>query len=239
VEKQTCEPLAEDASEGEAMVADSKQTDNDRPKPREDTKVFVVELENGEKGVVVQSIEGKRWRFQQSSIDFELAADAGTLKEWLTGIKDQQFPGLLTLLAGEVTERGGGLKSMEKERDALRGTEDYDFFDLDGAECTDKDVERAYRKKSMQLHPDKGGDEAAFDGMRKKFEQIMELRGESKRKEGSGAIRWDPNSRESMMQAHGDLREQLIWITRHMEQVEEEVRDLRRRQRIRCTLMDA
>lgn len=233
--QQACEASAEVPAEA---LAEDQEGDSDRPKPRDDVRCFVVELENGEKGVVVQSNEGKRWRFQQSSIDFELAADATTLKDWLAGIKDQQFPGLLTLLAGEVTERGGELKSMEKDRDALRGTEDYDFFGLDGAECTDKDVERAYRKKSMQLHPDKGGDEAAFDDMRKKFEQIMELRGESKRKEGSGAIKWDPNSRESMMQAHSDLREQLIWITKHIEEVEKEVAKLRQRQLQRRTLTD-
>lgn len=206
------------------------------PKPRDDVRCFVVELANGENGVVVENKEGKRWRFMKNSIEFELAADAEALATWLDGIKDQQFPGLLTLLGAEVTERGEKLKEIEKERDALRGTEDYEFFGLDGSECTDKDIERAYRQKSMRLHPDKGGDEEAFDQMRKKYEQIVSLRGESKRKEGGGSIKWDPNSRKSMMQAHSDLREQVIWISRNIEEVQKEVDERLRRQKIRHTL---
>jgi len=206
-------------------------------KPRDDVKCFMVELANGEKGVVVErGSDGKRWRFNRKSIEFELAADAEMLNTWLDGIKDEQMPGLLTLLADEVGDRGALLKAVEKDRDALRGEEDYDFFGLDGAECTDRDVERAYRKKSMQLHPDKGGDEKQFDEMRKKYEQIVKLRGEEKRKEGSGSIKWDPNSRASMLKAHGELREQLIWITRSTEEVEAEVREVRRRQLARHTL---
>jgi len=188
--------------------------------------------------VVQRSSDGKRWRFEKSSVDFELNCDAESLSAWLQGITNQQMPGLLTLLATEVTERGARLKAAEKDRDAMRGTEDYDFFGLDGNECTDKDVERAYRKKSTQLHPDKGGDEKAFDEMRKKYEQIKELRNEGKRKEGGGggAIKWDPNSRESMLQAHSDLREQVIWITKHLAEVSQQVEELQQRQRVRRAL---
>merc|ERR1712039_825027 len=83
---------------------------------------------------------------------------------------------------------------------------------------------------------DKGGDEAAFDEMRKKYEQIMRLRGESKNSKGGGAIRWDPNSRESMMTAHSDLREQLIWITNSIDGLDKELETLRKRQAIRRTI---
>jgi len=224
------EPAADDAAEAASP---------ERPKARDDVKCFMVERADGSTCVVVErGSDGKRWRFEKSSVDFELNCNAEALSAWLDGITNQQMPGLLTLLAAEVTERGAQLKTAEKQRDALRGTEDYDFFGLDGNECSDKDVERAYRKKSAQLHPDKGGDEKAFDDMRKKYEQIKELRGEGKRKEGSGggAIKWDPNSRDSMLQAHSDLREQIIWITKHFAAVSEQVQDLERRQQARCTL---
>lgn len=225
---------SDDQCEGQSEKSDNER---ERPQPRNDVKCFKVELANGETGVVVESsVTGKRWRFDKKSVDFELRADAESLANWLEGLKDQQMPGLLTLLAGEVTERGDMLKALEKDRDGLRGTEDYEFFGLDSAECTDKDLERAYRKMSKHLHPDKGGDEASFDEMRKKFEQIQSLRSEGKRKEGGGSIRWDPNCRSSMLKAHSDLREQLIWITNHVNGVGEEVEKLRKRQSLRHTL---
>lgn len=207
-----------------------------KPRPREDVKCYLVEKADGQKAVVVERIDGKRWRFEQKHIDFELHCDAESLSSWLESITTQQMPGLLTLLAGEVTERGALLKDAEKERDAVRGIEDYDFFGLDGASCTDKDIERAYRKKSTQLHPDKGGDEKSFNTMREKYEQLKALRTENKRKEGGGSIKWDPNSRQSMLEAHSHLREQLVWITKHLAEVQHQLDLLRQRLRARHVL---
>lgn len=224
-----------DTGESEALVANT--IGGPRPKPRDDVKCYLVEKADGQKAVVVERSDGKRWRFEQRHVDFELQCDAESLSTWLDTVTTQQMPGLLTLLAGEVTERGGQLKEAEKDRDALRGIEDYDFFGLDGASCSDKDIERAYRKKSTQLHPDKGGNEQSFNAMREKYEQLKSLRNENKRKDGGGgSIKWDPNSRESMLEAHMHLREQLVWITRHIGEVQEQLEDLRRRQRARHEL---
>jgi len=200
-------------------------------------KVYMVEVKSGDTAVMVE-VPGKkqRWRFHRNSIDFELGCSAEQLQEWLAGMASEQLPGLLTLLANEVTSRGDALKGLEKDRDIARGTEDYDFFGLDGNECSDKDIERAYRKKSTQLHPDKGGDEEAFNNMREKYDQLKALRGENKRKEGGGSINWDAKSRGSMLKAHTDLREQLVWITRHITQVEEELAELKRRQAVKYSL---
>jgi len=200
-------------------------------------KVYMVEVKSGETAVMVE-VPGKkkRWRFHRNSIDFELSGSAEQLQDWLGAMASEQLPGLLTLLANEVGSRGDQLKSLEKDRDAARGTEDYEYFGLDGNECSDKDIERAYRKKSTQLHPDKGGDEGAFNNMREKYEQLKALRGENKRKEGGGSIKWDAKSRESMLKAHTDLREQLVWITRHVDQVHEELTELRRRQAVKHSL---
>lgn len=186
---------------------------------------------------MVERYDGKRWRFDQRCVEFELTCDdSNSLKAWLDGILDEQLPGLLTLLAGEVGTRGDKLKTLERDRDAQRGTEDYDFFGLDGAECTDKDIERAYRKKSTQLHPDKGGDERSFAAMRDKYDQLKKLRADGKRKEGGGSIKWDANCRDSMLKAHVQLRDQLIWITKLMVEVKGQMEELQRRQQARRML---
>ncbi|CAE8628632.1 unnamed protein product [Polarella glacialis] len=229
-------PQSSDATaQDEDALPESEAPPEERGE-RDDVKVYMQELANGERCVMVQRIDGKKWRFNRSAVEFELQCTAETLKDWLGGLVCEQLPGLLTLLADEVNIRGGKLKETEKDRDSLRGTEDYDFFGLNGNQCSDKDIERAYRKKSTQLHPDKGGDEASFNNMREKYDQLKSLRNESKRKEGGGSIRWDARSRDSMLKAHGDLREQLVWITRNLGQVQDEVVDLRRRNAVRHSL---
>lgn len=90
----------------------------------------------------------------------------------MDSLVSEQLPGLLTLLANEVKVRAESLKEKERERDSLRGSEDYEFFGLDG-NCTDKEIERAYRKKSTQLHPDKGGDEESFNHMRLSLTDVL------------------------------------------------------------------
>lgn len=135
----------------ELNVADVEEEEDPIPRTqiRTDVKCFLAERSDGETCVIVErNADGKRWRFDKRCVEFELACnDASKLQQWLAGILDEQLPGLLTLLAGEVGGRGEKLKALERDRDALRGTEDYDFFGLDGNECTDKDIERAYRKK--------------------------------------------------------------------------------------------
>jgi len=211
----------------------------DDPKSRNDAKCYRMYPRGGKPFVVVESIDGRKWKFDQKFVDFELACDAKSLVDWLEKIENPQFPGLLMLLAGEVTERGDDLKQVKKEYEGLRGQEDYTFFGLDGTECTDKEIDRAYRKLSTQLHPDKGGDEKAFQDMRERYDQLKAIRSEKedRLKDGSGSISWDPRSRSSMLEAHTQLREQLIWITKEHTEVSKQVQELQRRSQLRRTLL--
>ena len=56
-----------------------------------------------------------------------LRCTADTLQEWLDSLVSEQLPGLLTLLATEVNTRAESLKAAERERDSLRGSEDYEL----------------------------------------------------------------------------------------------------------------
>lgn len=91
-------------------------------------------------------------------------------------------------------------------------------------------------KKSTQLHPDKGGDEKSFMAMREKYEQLKTLRAEGKRKEGGGSIKWDATQRDSMLEAHVQLRDQLVWITKHIDAVSKDIAEIQRRQQVRRML---
>eukprot|EP00927_Polykrikos_kofoidii_P023923 TRINITY_DN21861_c0_g1_i2.p1 TRINITY_DN21861_c0_g1~~TRINITY_DN21861_c0_g1_i2.p1 ORF type:complete len:744 (+),score=111.95 TRINITY_DN21861_c0_g1_i2:75-2234(+) len=212
-----------DACAGPADPAGSAEEDPE-------VKVSRATLRGGETMIIVSDREGKEiGTFNNNAVQFELECDADSLAKWLSGLSTQLLPGLLTLITAEVTERGEKLKELEKQRDDARGTADYDFFGLEGDCCTDKDIDRAYRRASAKLHPDKGGDETQFNEMRKRYDQLKKLRGEDKpKKTGGGSINWDHRDRASMLQAHGDLREQLVWITRMIGDTEKELAEMMR-----------
>jgi len=211
---------------------------------RNDVKCYKGFPKSGGKPyIVIEMTNGRKFKFDQKFVEFELGCtELPALTEWLNGIETPFMPGLLTLLADEVKERGDELKKVKQEYEALRGEEDYKFFGLDGAECTDRDIDRAYRQLSTKLHPDKGGDEKSFQDMKERYEQLKTIRSEKEdwAQEGSGTIKWDPRSRESMLEAHTDLRAQLIFITKEIVDISQQVVELQQRSRLRrCLASDA
>uniref|UniRef100_A0A7S4Q1Q4 J domain-containing protein n=1 Tax=Alexandrium monilatum TaxID=311494 RepID=A0A7S4Q1Q4_9DINO len=192
-------------------------------------------------------------------LDFELSAGPEMLQRWLQGLTTPLLPGLLMLLVEATEQRGKQLREARERRDALHSPEDYFFFGL-SPDCSDHDLERAYRRLCARLHPDKGGDEASFAAMRQRYERLKSLRarggspgagaaaggggsapeGGSAEGEGGsgGSITWDPSDRASMLQAHEDLRLQLIWIAEQTSKVERDIEELSRRQHMRYCLAD-
>jgi len=222
-----------------AALEDPSAAGND-PRARNDVKCYKgFPKDGGRPYIVIEMTNGRKFKFDQKFVEFELRCqDLQALTEWLNGIETPFMPGLLTLLADEVKERGDELKKVKQEYDVLRGEEDYRFFGLDGAECTDKDIDRAYRQLSTKLHPDKGGDEKSFQDMKERYEQLKTIRSEKEdwAKEGSGTIKWDPRSRESMLEAHTDLRAQLLFISKEIIDISKQVVELQQRSRLRRCL---
>ena len=59
-------------------------------------------------------------------------------------------------------ERGG--KGGSKDQKKSKKVDNDKYYDLLGIQkdATDKDIKKAYRKKALKEHPDKGGDEEKF-----------------------------------------------------------------------------
>jgi len=205
----------------------------------EDPVISKATSSSGEEFIIVGDSDGNQLgTFGKQHIGFELKATAQQLKDWIIAMETCLLPGLLTLLGGEVTLRGGKLKAAEQQRDELRGSEDYGFFGLD-SDSSDKDIDRAYRKMSTVLHPDKGGNDDAFADMRKRYEQLKSLRQDaSETTGGGGSIQWDHNDRGSMVKAHEDLHLQLVWISKQLTATEETVSELERKKRLKHCLVD-
>jgi len=238
-------PIQLESAEEETMsspTADSHVPSSDAtPKVAEDPEVVINKAtsSSGEEFIIVGDANGNQLgTFGMQHIEFELKANAQQLKDWITGMETRLLPGLLTLLGGEVTLRGGKLKAAEQDRDELRGSEDYGFFGLD-ADASDKDIDRAYRKMSTVLHPDKGGDDDAFADMRKRYEQLKSLRQDSSEATGGGgSIEWDHKDRGSMVQAHDDLHLQLVWISKQLTSTQDIISELERKKRLKHCLAD-
>lgn len=49
---------------------------------------------------------------------------------------------------------------------------DYEILGIT-LDATKEDIKKAYRKKAMELHPDKGGDEEKFKELQKAYENLM------------------------------------------------------------------
>lgn len=194
-------------------------------------------------------------------LEFELNAGPEPLQRWLQSLSTPLLPGLLALLVEATEDRGKQLAEAKERRDALHSPEDYHFFGL-SPDCGDQELERAYRRLCARLHPDKGGDEAAFAAMRQRYDRLKSLRarggapgggaagagsagggaadaeGDAEAGGRRGEISWDPRDRASMLQAHEDLRLQLLWIAEQTDKVERDIADLRRRQETRYCLAD-
>lgn len=57
-----------------------------------------------------------------------------------------------------------GGKGASKDGKKSKKVDNDRFYDLLGIQkdATDKDIKKAYRKKALKEHPDKGGDEEKF-----------------------------------------------------------------------------
>jgi len=194
-------------------------------KQRESGKTTFAVFISANDGSLIRAFDG-------DCTTFELTCEAEPLHMWLDGLSQDMLPGLLTLLQHEVEDRHKRLADMQAEKDTLRGADYYEYFGLSEA-STEKDIDRAYRKASKELHPDKGGDEEEFQEMRRRYEQLKQNRGEGPKKEvvveEGDPLSWDPADRASMLTAHDRMRSFLVWVTNDLTAAAKELEELRRR----------
>jgi len=211
---------------------------------------------NGETWYVVLDTRGEQLgSFGPSALNFELNSNEAGIEAWLKDVSTPLLPGVLKLLMDEMQSKAARMREAEERLGSIWAPEDAGFFGLE-VDCPEKDLERAYRRVAARLHPDKGGDVASFDAMKKRYERLKEYRvrsdcahpapgnassssaapadakkppaeeDEAKSAGSGGSIKWEPKDRESMIKAHEELRLQLRYIEDKSERLEREVQDI-------------
>ncbi|KAF4702092.1 hypothetical protein FOZ62_005723, partial [Perkinsus olseni] len=133
------------------------------------------------------------------------------VEEWTLDLTDVGLRNVLEVVASHVRKKGRHLEEMEKEIKDAKGCDAFAFFGLD-ENCDIAELKKAYKEKSRELHPDKGGDEEAFVDMKAKYEDILQNAdnaGDEEKSQQKGSIGWDPAERESMIKALFELRHQV------------------------------
>merc|ERR1711879_589119 len=83
-------------------------------------------------------------------------------------------------------------------REAVDGWHRFDAYRILGVSrnATRSEVKRAFYKKALLMHPDKGGDKAAFQELQRAYEEIL---AELDKKEEEGQTEENPEEPESPM----------------------------------------
>jgi len=147
----------------------------------EDGKPVIVRSQDasGPKGVrtIITHEDGTCRAFGEAIVTSLLGHGQMEVLAWLSSMDPRSLRGLVNELSErffEIQQRLCDCKAELEEKRRFRG---LSMFNLDG-DCTEKDLDVAYRKLARTMHPDKnGGTEEAkeqFQTMRASYEELKE-----------------------------------------------------------------
>eukprot|EP00434_Breviolum_minutum_P024722 symbB.v1.2.021834.t1/scaffold1911.1/size96319/3 len=150
-------------------------------KVNEDGKPVIVRSQDasGPKGVrtIITHEDGTCRAFGEAIVTSLLGHGQMEVLAWLSSMDPRSLRGLVNELSErffEIQQRLCDCKAELEEKRRFRG---LSMFNLDG-DCTEKDLDVAYRKLARTMHPDKnGGTEEAkeqFQTMRASYEELKE-----------------------------------------------------------------
>lgn len=176
-----------------------------------------VDEDSGAARTFVRNEDGDHSVFGENTVSSLTQASEEKAYEWVSALNQTQVRGLThelgQRLLGQSRMYHARLKELEKMGDALN----YLYFGL-GPDCTDKDIDNAYRQKARNLHPDKNGgtDEAKqkFQNMKERYEAIKRKReggqspqcGDSRRGQNDAALEKAPEEGDSSAPASDEAR---------------------------------
>ncbi|KAF4677669.1 hypothetical protein FOL47_000131 [Perkinsus chesapeaki] len=164
-----------------------------------------------------------------------LSSGKDEVERWTTDLTDVGLRNVLEVVASHVRQKGRHLEDVEREIKEAKGLSAFAFFGLD-ENCDIAELKKAYKEKSRELHPDKGGDEEAFVDMKSKYEDILQQAensgSDSTKTQEKGSIGWDPKKRDTMITALFELKHQVMLIEQKIGNLQEELEEVRNRKKM-------
>ncbi|CAJ1329594.1 unnamed protein product [Effrenium voratum] len=173
-----------------------KQVDLESAAPTPETmKAKIVEVDEHGQPVVVRQQEGAHGgirtivtledgacrAFGEAIVASLLAQEEQKVDSWISSMKDRSLRGLVNELSERFFEMQKLLAESKKQLEEKRRSRGLTLFNLQ-KDCTEKDLDAAYRRLARSMHPDKnGGTEEAkeqFQLMRASYEELKEQLGQ-------------------------------------------------------------
>jgi len=141
--------------------------------------------ESGAARTVVRNEDGSQRSFGESTVSSLLSSETDEAAKWAEALsKDlsvRELRGLSHELGQRLLQTSQLYQKRHSELEQVAAKLDFQFFGIDGASASSKDLDNAYRKIARKMHPDKNGgtDQAkeTFQKMKEKYERLKKRMG--------------------------------------------------------------
>eukprot|EP00435_Cladocopium_sp_Y103_P046252 s1670_g13.t1 len=181
--------------------------------------IIVRSVELGQSRHYVLNEDGKWHTFGDRTVDSLMESREDTAREWLGALSHRDVRGLVHELGQRLLKSSQLYQKQQGVLEFICDMADYAFFGLT-SQCSERELDNAYRKMAKKMHPDKnGGTEMAkkrFQHMKERYESLKARRGagpsppeeeedseEPKPESDTGRIEFDPFDRKSLDQTAG------------------------------------
>jgi len=202
-----------------------------------------VDPESGRARHVVRNADGSLHTFGERTIESLMCSEDAKARRWLAQLSSRDVRGLVHTLGHRLLQSSQLYQQQHVQLVNCADSADYHFFGL-CPDCSEHDLDLAYRKMAKQLHPDKnGGTEYAkrrFQNMKERYESLKQRRqqgcqGPSDKEESTdredpegaednGRIEFDPADRSSLDQTVWKMLHQLRTLKEGLEEIARRLR---------------
>jgi len=199
-----------------------------------------VDPETGKPRHVVRNADGSLHTFGQRTVDSLLDSEELRARRWVKQLSSRDLRGLVHTLGHRLLQSSQLYQQRHVALLNLSDLSEYAFFGL-SPNCSEHDLDVAYRRLAKQMHPDKnGGTDYAkkrFQNMKERYEALKRRRqerqtGDGEREEGvenersevqgegdNGRIEFDPADRASLNQTVWKMVHQLRTLQQGLEEI--------------------
>lgn len=200
--------------------------------------IIVRSVELGQSRHYVLNEDGKWHTFGDRTVDSLMKSGEDTAREWLGALSHRDVRGLVHELGQRLLKSSQLYQKQQGVLEFICDMADYAFFGLT-SQCSERELDNAYRKMAKKMHPDKnGGTDMAkkrFQHMKERYESLKSRRGagppppeeedseEPKPENDTGRIEFDPFDRKSLDQTVWKMLGQLRMLKQGLQEISQQI----------------